>query len=574
MHSGRWVYIGNDEIMLEAINLHSQNQILHPLAKNIEVVHIDYDNEKWTDQFLEDTNLKTPDIVFFDFQPISNDDIRIKKFLMLVNIFRRNSMLKHSAFFTIFKDKDQAVFFNYIFTEGVNYGFIKKVEQEQALIDAMYIYYQDIKLRYPIYALAHKMSVPHTIYELGKIMYFKDGIIALDCDREYTIGTIEQFNFNLFEDFKCKEFEIIDTKEIGNYQLYTNSVDLQIKYPSPWEDVPEDSIDERTFLTWLEHNHEDKQLLCSSMSAIIISEGTDLVNEFFKTSQVLPCMHYYTSSFVDASSLIVQHRPDLITFSSPSTPVYIKQDGSPGIDDNENLEQNEVSLEHSEFRTQIHHLINEIRRIEDYSPYIIYFSPEKEVQLLKDYFGYSNFLPVQHQYETKFYVQLIEKITEKLKSKRNQTIYHPYPHDHRKMVELPREVIITGLTEHEITFLCEEELPLFTQLKMYFPFPTQMITIAPTRELNYVPKYRHQMALFHSMSEEDLSLMRRFVNYIIYQPIDKFYFDPNKMVVPEDEGIEVASKGGLEVAGVTAKNRHTIKYHTVDRQRNKGKCKL
>ncbi len=82
------------------------------------------------------------------------------------------------------------------------------------------------------------------------------------------------------------------------------------------------------------------------------------------------------------------------------------------------------------------------------------------------------------------------------------------------------------------------------------------------------------MAVFHGMSEEDLALMRRFVNYIIYQPIEKFYFDPNSMRIPEDEGIEVAPKKGLEVTGVTARNRHTIKYHTVDRGRNKGKSKL
>ncbi len=576
MFSGKWLYIGNDEVMQEVITLHTQNTVLHSMSKDLEVERIDYDKNEWSTQFIDKVAKNVPDIIFFDFQPLNLDDQRIKQFLMQCNVLKRNSDCKQILIVAIFKDKEQSNRLQFIFCEGINYSFIKKVEQEQALIDVMYFRYQDLRLRYPIYALAHKMNIPHTFFEIGKIMYFRDGMITIDCDKEFTIGSNDRVHMNLFDDFKCKEFEVIDVKEIGNFQYYNHSVDLQIKFPSPWEDIAEDSIDERTFKTWLEHNIEDHTMLASMMSAMVIGEERDLLREFALVAKDLPCLHYYTSLFNEASSLITQHRPDLITVCAP----HIEGQSSKATKEATAAEQQEgegeeISFEQVEFRTQIHHLINEIRRVEGYFPYIIYFTEEKDGMLLKEHFQYANLLPVQHRFDATFYLKLLEKIDDKVSTKKEEKTYHPYPHDPRKIVEIPREVIITGLTEHEITFLCEEELPLFSQFKLYFPYPVLLTMIPPTRELPFVPKYRHQMAVFHAMSEEDLSLMRRFVNFIIYQPVEKFYFDPKTMVVPEDEGmIETAPKKGLEVAGVTAKNRHTIKYHTVDRGRNKGKAKL
>ncbi len=90
MQTGAWYYIGNDEIMLEVIQLHAQNTILHPMAKDLEVIQLNYDKENWEQSILLAGNKKLPDIIFFDFQPIENDDPRIKSFLMLCNLLKRN----------------------------------------------------------------------------------------------------------------------------------------------------------------------------------------------------------------------------------------------------------------------------------------------------------------------------------------------------------------------------------------------------------------------------------------------------------------------------------------------------
>jgi len=97
--------------------------------------------------------------------------------------------------------------------------------------------------------------------------------------------------------------------------------------------------------------------------------------------------------------------------------------------------------------------------------------------------------------------------------------------DNRRIIEIKRNTTITSLTEHEITFLCDFEIPYYTTIKFDQPFELYVTVVPSTRQIDNQGSLKHYMGFIHTVSEVQLQTLRQFVNYLLFKRPKEFLFD-------------------------------------------------
>jgi hypothetical protein len=106
--------------------------------------------------------------------------------------------------------------------------------------------------------------------------------------------------------------------------------------------------------------------------------------------------------------------------------------------------------------------------------------------------------------------------------------------DGDRFISIDRKVYLTSLTERDMTFLLDEEIPYFTVAKMTLPLKGYLTIVPAEGQLPSSKKGTHYRGLIHGLSEESLMKLRKIVNQLIYNPPKEITSDAIEIMLKQD----------------------------------------
>jgi len=155
----------------------------------------------------------------------------------------------------------------------------------------------------------------------------------------------------------------------------------------------------------------------------------------------------------------------------------------------------------------------------EHTPIIVIFSTQLNTLDVQNLFGYSNVVCSPGKVETEAVYRMMAKYRN-----RNSVPFSNYnlPIDHQMESFVLVEAQILSLSEQEISFACPQELPMYSVIHLDLPFSMYATLIPNPDGRTRVSKGLCYTGILHGLSEEEFSMLRKFINQIIYKPLKEF----------------------------------------------------
>lgn len=431
-----------------------------------------------------------PSIIFID--EWSDDE----KFLEELTAFRSFRSTKSTPIVALCKDKEEADRLSGFLTLGVHMLFIKGSDIEPFFKDCFYLGF-DEKLGFPKYATAEGLDLEMKIGLLSTVTWISNESMLIETDCELKDGERFPLKLPFLDSNPILNCEVKKRFSISSHYPMLSSYELLFPYTGPWDEVTEETIQPETVETWLNFNEES-----------------------FDQRQQL--VRLYTEDLNFASQCLLEENLNFLDFKEKILPL-----------NQEELELKRPSIffieinENNSF-DDVHFLTMQFLNIPDYNPIIIILNSSSSSEALRKIFNYPFIIASPEKISHQVFRLLMDKFSLKKISQSPDTFRHFFKKsDFNRLASLILNVRITGLNEHEVTFLSEVEIPFFSVLKFDLPIPFFVTVIPPFNELFKRETHTHSMGIIHGLSEKDLEKLRKIVNQMIYHPVKEL----NKAII-------------------------------------------
>lgn len=439
------------------------------------------------ESFLDIANDKLPHCVIIDFCDFAIINDSTLKFLILL---KEHEILRSVPFVGIFKSYQQIQDNENILSCGINYTYIKGNDFRQMIDNIFYISFEE-ETKGRKFALAKVKGLEAHTQAQAQLSRLDIDTITIDSDLK---GFDQQLHveFNLFEEFNVSHFEIQDYLVKGKIYNTFYALNLIIPFADGWE-TSEDQINEDTYLTWLDCKKDE---YCKTRSKVICySSDLKSIEIIHNISVELKgTIIKYRSVFDEKKKEIFRFRPSLIIF-----------------DINEHDD-------HEKFNKLITELTNfplECR------PIVLVFRHRSTSQALQNLFNYPQIVCSKKSLKEENLSSLLKMLDEKRVPKNILTSNFPLS-DLRNSAKISFTIRITSITENEITFKSNEEIPYYTILKMTVPVNFYLLIIPPLTKLSSSTDGYHYMGFIMGLDNNSSNYLRKFVNCAINRPLTKW----------------------------------------------------
>lgn len=444
------------------------------------------------------------DVIYIDF---SEPGMEIKKLLHETLFLKRVGQFKSVLLVALFKDEAQKAENNLIFTSGFQISFIKGSETDALLRDSFYIGLRK-KIEFPILALANKNNLPLEIGICSTITCMEKTEFRIETDIE---GLKDKLKLNLamFPELKCPGYEIKESHPPSCQYPMISGYTIGYPLAGPWVDDSEENIQPETIETWLDHS-ECEFTHMTKTYVRIYSNDLSITNELFN-GQDQSIQINFGNDTKNLDTEIFRAKPSLVFVNL----------------DDKDVEDEQVSLKILDF-------LLSVSFSEDYRPIIVVSNCSSTGPALQKAYNYPLIMATVKKLESELCLTMIKKFQLKRQERSDNVALHYFnPTSVFRSIDIFENFILTSLTEHEVTFISEIELPMFTVVHFALPIEfhaTIVPSIMPLEKKN--DKY-HYMAFIHGLSEEQLMVLRKFVYQIIYSPLKDFSEDSVKKSLGE-----------------------------------------
>lgn len=444
----------------------------------------------------------TPDLAFLDLLSGVNCYLVLIDFthkgvdqnilLKQMALLKRHNKYRQVVFAGLFKDKEHLENYFHFSHYGLTYYHIKGSDISHLFDDTFYVAF-DESPRFPSYAQAKNMLLPYEISMPGAVTEMDSETMKLICDVDLDLEKL-RIKHRLFDTERIDEVPVsarFQGTETGDSM---NTYLLNFPYPGPWDEVTPDSLLKdtvETFLSQYEGFHAPKSKF------LVYTLDDTLFKDILKIGGSKDFKLEVDQGQIECR--VPALRPDIIIIDYLPGP-----DGAPFVDFVQNI-------------------IDAITQIEDYQPYIIIFRSELSSPELQAQFNWPKMLGQEQACQIQTLELLLGLYSGKKSAQQINTEKRCFFHaDPKSLVEVKFDVYVTGLSEHEITFYCAHELPMYGQLKLDVPVNCQLLIVPPIRNLSSSSKGTHYMAFIHGIDHDEAAQLRIFVNQIIFTPLKKF----------------------------------------------------
>lgn len=383
----------------------------------------------------------------------------------------------------VFEQKEQLRQKESLFGLGMNYAFLKGVDTKQSLNTLFYIAFED-EAPCLNYALAKVGKIPAVVHSMGYIGSFDENSFEVDKDFR-SEGEEIVMDTDLFDDFKVKKFEPVETFEGGFVFDAPFAETMRVPFASGWEADEEEAVFEDTFQSWISLNEESfvknqDVVLVYSSSPLAAKTAWKWNLENGGAVKVCP-----RGRFEPGRKEILKLKPGLIIFE---------------IDGSESYDALAEMLAQMSYEKELENCIVSV------------FSHPSTSKALRKLYSRRSLIASKEKLSGDVMLEMLKRLS---KTPARLSSYSFKSSDPRLNVSFPLDVRVTSLTENEITFMASEELPLYSIIKLREPVSSYAVIAPSLKKLSPNIHGHHYMAFLFGGDLEEGRYWRKFVNYIL-----------------------------------------------------------
>jgi hypothetical protein len=429
-----------------------------------------------------------PAVVYVDFTGTLDEDLLIRQ----VTYLKKIPCYKTVLFVALLSDEQHLSDLDYIFTSGFQLSFIKGGEVPSLFRDSFYIATNEV-LSYPSYALAQGLYRKITTSICSTITSIEANGFTVETDFESNASNLS-FSQKIFPELVTAEVTA-GPSQASRYSL-TKSYQLMFPMTDPWAESTAFSLLPETIETWLDLHND--QFTVKKDSVFVIEASSEFLRAGFDVEYNTQFASLYFQSLEECSSMIDNVRPPLIF-----------------------IEINETD-NHPNSIQRLERFVAEIRKIKAYNPILILTNMPSSTVAVQKLISYESILCSLNRMQGSLICKFAELYSNKKLSLKEDTSYLFSSSSKMRTIDINFGIVVNKITEHEIFFRCEENLPMNTVLHFHEPMEFYA-TIIPSFVENAVEiENKMKIALIHGVSEEKLEGLRQLVNLLIVNPNTEF----------------------------------------------------
>jgi len=388
-----------------------------------------------------------------------------------------------------------------LLVSGICFSFIKGGDLKNFCFDSYSIIF-DRQMNFPEYATSRKLSYNYVLGLLSSLVYVDEKYFGLDVDCELPDCEIA-LDLKLFENLTRELYQYNNYKDVPWRYPMLGHYQVNIPFSTGWDSDEASVILQDTFDTWIEFSRDKFEFDVNHL--LLLSGPTPIIQALFKESLKRP--FHVTSRLVsdiyELEAIVEFTRPCIILVDFSSAAGLWKS--GPDI---------------GEMMGQMGKLIGEL---ENYHPYVLCYNSSITSQALIKVMYYSYVVCMQSNISDKLLDKLLSSYCEKkAESLKKAKTYFFAPNDGQRLIEIKLPIIITSISENQITFFSHATLPMYSILSLNLPCRLYLTLIPPRRDLERRSNNHHYQGIIHGIGEKDLEILRIFVNQLIYQKIPEY----------------------------------------------------
>lgn len=479
------------------------------MSSNINITYIGSDN-----QFLEKIDKFVNSIAVFECNLMSIEYKRGEVFqslkentthLFIVDILTGNlneqmiseiSRLKkldafRSTVFCCALDKRDQGTFNLLLSSGFSLGYLKGTDERMFLVDAFFLA-SGTFLKLPSFATARNMKTKNEVSIGASISNFSKSSLSLETDIVYDQVSFSM-NLPMFGSERLQSIEPVAVHEYSGRFNHLYLSECEYKFIGPWDNATEDSIHEDDLINWIELSKDSLKLL--EENVCVFSRSVEFYTELFNIN---------SKDYIEIRDGI-NGDEDLELLKYLGTKLVL-------ID----LDEEDITLEKSMA------LIKEASYLEDREIIFIIFNCKSTSEALRKLTQHKNVLASKYNLNVEMFKVFTEKFISTRKTEEDIEYYCFNSLDAKRVADIYFEIEVTSLSEHEICFKSNFEIPYYTVMHSELPISFYFTIIPETKQLAPQEGMFHYQAIIHTVYELDFEALRRVVNKLITDPVDIF----------------------------------------------------
>lgn len=484
-----------DDHFCDRMKAHYSN---FPSMSDIEISRKDFIEEL----VIEKLKNKRPYAVIFDFSmPPEN----LNLLFMRLNFLKKCPHYKSIPFVGLFSSKKDLEEKSYLFSLGLNYPFIKGSDEKILFSD---IHYMAFESETPFSQFA-KADLNNLVYEgkqISTIYGYTENSILVESDLFTTEDELRKVTLDFSGEEKTLEVRSQNNYELGITGTYLFRSEYEVPFLGPWDEPTEDLILKDSYESWLEENDDlFKQKLGRALIVSIRPDDYLLAGELTVLSNF---DIYVASSFEETKLYLEAYKFDLIFYR---------------LDLDEDTEKTENCFEN------LYRLTNAVKNLGREESIFVVFNSKSRTEATRKALEYNQVMSVNDDLDKERVCSLISVFENKGRKMGCETFcYAPFLNEATCFFHI--DMKISSITEHELTFYSEADLPMYSILKIDVPSDLYLIIVPPTHKLNINKTGNHYMAFIVGGEEADAELLRSFINRAIISGLESFdasLIDPN-----------------------------------------------
>jgi hypothetical protein len=433
-----------------------------------------------------------PHIVFVDFTAMDPTSFELEELIFV----KKTKKFRKTLFVALWSDRDEMKKHKELSISGFQLFYVKGNETDSLFRDAFYLAFNEI-LSFPRFAKAEKINKKTEVTMVSELQCMEKNKFWISTDIE-TDHKVFQMEHPAFPDLSTDEFTVLNSFVIPSLFPMTMSYCLKLPVAGPWDDFTSDTLQADTVETWFELN-QDQLRRRPEVVKIITSDYKLYLDVFREFNQGV--VNFNFSETVEIDELTKEfswQKPPIIFLNTESDLV----EGNPF--------------------DSLQKIVQVILDTPNYRPIVVACNTASKTAAIQKLFNYSKIICTENKLDDKTLFTLINSFLDKKKHEGEaDSLFFPAG-DPRRILSIPLEIEITSLTEHEITFTSSSNLPLYAMVDFKLPVDFCAITVPPIEELPYVKDKTHYMAFINGIGADELKVLRKFVNQIIYTPLKDF----------------------------------------------------
>lgn len=414
-----------------------------------------------------------------------------------ISLLRSIPALKSILLIGVCKDEQMAMAAETFLIAGINLIHLQDTDAD-GIIDESIQLAVDGNRPPGSFARAKKLSIPLSLSFHATLSRVSSSSFTIEAD---FIPPSLAFKLPMAIDFPPFKMEVASHYQGGHRENFLHCLEVNYPFPSAWDSPSPDHLDPATVATWIDLKKSSFDL--KKACVVIFSEKTEALIQIGQRKT--EARFQFFSSVADSSGRLLLSRPQMIIY--------------------------DIQLAEGADLQQLSELIAGLKDLE-LSPIVMVFGSPSDSKALQKIFDYEFILANPHTFTMDLYQLMEEKFLARKQSASEEFFLERLDKD--RIIHLPVNVTLTSLSERDMTFLIDDEIPYFSTAKISLPFPALLTVIPAEGQLPAVRDKKHYRALIHGIEEITLAKLRKIVNQLIFVPVEALTMESVEKMLKQD----------------------------------------